>query len=268
MTTCLQPNFIPRKARTPGCVLAEASYGADMNLYPAIDIYQGKVVRLTQGDYNACIVYSEDPAAIAGSWEKEGARWIHVVDLEGAKTGTLTNEVSLKAICQNVSAKVQFGGGVRSFRDIENVLALGASRVVLGTKALDRAFLEGTLLKFKDTIAVGLDVRHDQVKTAGWMRDGNMTLLEALALFDQLGVSTLIYTDIEKDGVLQGPNWEKLSLVLANTRAKVILSGGISQISDIEKCCAITAPNFDGVIIGKALYDKRFLLSDAVRLTA
>ena len=239
-----------------------------MNLYPAIDIYHGKVVRLTQGDYNDCVVYSKDPAATAKNWEQEGAQWIHVVDLEGAKTGALTNEASLKAICQSVKTKIQFGGGIRSFKDIENILALGVVRVVLGTKALDKTFLEGAILKFRDKIAVGLDVRRDQVKTAGWTRDGDMTLREALPLFDQLGVSTLIYTDIEKDGVLKGPNWEKLSVVLANTRARVILSGGISQISDIEKCRALQAPNFDGVIIGKALYDERFPLSEAVRLAA
>ncbi len=239
-----------------------------MNLYPAIDLYQGKVVRLTQGDYNSCVVYSKDPGAMAKVWEQEGAQWIHVVDLEGAKTGSLTNEASLKAICQSVKAKIQFGGGVRSLKDIETILGMGVSRVILGTKALDKTFLEGALLKFGDKIAVGLDVRRDQVKTAGWMCDGNMTIREALTLFDQLGVSTLIYTDIEKDGVLAGPNWEKLAVVLANTQSRVILSGGISQISDIEKCRDIRAPNFEGVIIGKALYDKRFQLSEAVRLTA
>ena len=239
-----------------------------MNLYPAIDIYQGKVVRLTQGDYNSCIVYSKDPAATAITWEQEGAKWIHVVDLEGAKTGTLTSEAPLGAICRSVKAKIQFGGGVRNIRDIEKALTLGVSRVVLGTKALDKAFLEEAILKFKDKIAVGLDVRRDQVKTAGWMRDGNSTLAEALKLFNQIGVSTLIYTDIEKDGVLQGPNWEKLSMVLAQTASRVILSGGISQISDIEKCRTLREPNFEGVIIGKALYDKRFRLSEAVRLTA
>jgi phosphoribosylformimino-5-aminoimidazole carboxamide ribotide isomerase len=239
-----------------------------MNLYPAIDLFEGKVVRLTQGDYNACVVYSTDPAATAKAWEQEGAQWIHVVDLEGAKTGALTNEASLAAICQNVKARVQFGGGLREIKDIEKVFALGVSRVVLGTKALDKTFLKKALSKFNEKIAVGLDVRHDQVKTAGWLHDGNITLPKALELFDHLGVATLIYTDIEKDGVLQGPSWEKLSLVLANTRSRVILSGGISQISDIEKCCAIRAPNFEGVIIGKALYDKRFQLSEAVRLTA
>jgi len=223
-----------------------------MNLYPAIDIYEGKVVRLTQGDYNSCIVYSRDPTATAKIWEEEGAKWIHVVDLEGAKTGTLTSEATLTSICQGVKAKIQFGGGLRNQEDIAKVLALGVSRVVLGTKALDKTFLEKVTLEFKEKIAVGLDVRRDQVKTAGWMRDGNMTLKEALKLFDQLGVTTLIYTDIEKDGVLKGPNWEKLSMVLANTQSRVILSGGISQLSDIEKCRAIQA---------------RFRLSDAVRLT-
>lgn len=238
-----------------------------MNLYPAIDIYQGKVVRLTQGDYNSCIVYSKDPAATARLWEQEGARWIHVVDLEGAKTGTLTSEASLASICQGAKAKIQFGGGLRNMRDIAKVLAWGVSRIVLGTKALDKTFLEEALSKFGNKIAVGLDVRRDQVKTTGWMRDGNMTLQEALPLFDRLGVSTLIYTDIERDGVLKGPNWDKLSVVLANTRARVILSGGIGQISDVEKCRTIQAPNFEGVIVGKALYDKRFQLAEALRLT-
>ncbi|MFA5159963.1 MAG: 1-(5-phosphoribosyl)-5-[(5-phosphoribosylamino)methylideneamino]imidazole-4-carboxamide isomerase [Candidatus Omnitrophota bacterium] len=238
-----------------------------MNLYPAIDLFQGKVVRLTRGDYNACVVYSTDPVATAKNWEQEGAQWIHVVDLEGAKTGMLTNDASLAAICQNVKAKVQFGGGLRHIEDIEKVLSLGVSRVVLGTKALDKTFLEEAILRFRERVAVGLDVRRDRVKTAGWMRDGNITLSEALKLFDQLDLATLIYTDIEKDGILQGPNWEKLSTVLAHTRTRVILSGGVSQLSDIEKCHAITEQNFEGVIIGKALYEKRFRLSEAARLT-
>jgi phosphoribosylformimino-5-aminoimidazole carboxamide ribotide isomerase len=239
-----------------------------MNLYPAIDIYQGKVVRLTQGDYNACTVYSKDPAAMAKNWEQEGAQWIHVVDLEGAKTGALTSEASLDGICRSVKAKVQFGGGVRNMQDIEKVIALGVSRVVLGTKALDGNFLGEAVSIFKEKIAVGMDVCRDQVKTSGWLRDGNITLRDALKLFGQFGVETLIYTDIEKDGVLKGPNWDKLSQVLDLTSARVILSGGVSQISDIEQCVKINSPNFEGVIIGKALYDKRFKLSEAVRLTA
>ncbi len=239
-----------------------------MNLYPAIDIYQGKVVRLTQGDYKSCTVYSKDPVATARTWEQDGAKWLHVVDLEGAKTGVLTSEATLTAICQGVNTKIQFGGGLRNIQVIEKVIALGVSRVVLGTKALDKIFLKEAIGKFGKKIAVGLDVYRNQVKTAGWIRDGDITLPEALELFDQSGVATLIYTDIEKDGVLQGPNWGKLSVVLAYTKSRVILSGGISQISDIERCRAIKDKNFEGVIIGKALYDKRFQLSEAVRLAA
>ena len=234
-----------------------------MNLYPAIDLYNGKVVRLTQGDFKICHVYSDDPAGTAQGFEREGAQWIHVVDLEGAKTGQLVNEAKLVEICRSVKAKIQFGGGLRTIKDIEKVLELGVARVVVGTRALDTAFLETIVQKFGDRLAVGLDVRRDFVQTAGWVRQGNATLLEALKVFNQAGVKTLIYTDIEKDGVLQGPNWEKLSLVLATSTARVILSGGISQLADIEKCRAIKEQNFEGTIIGKALYDKRFTLTEA-----
>ncbi|HNX69383.1 MAG TPA: 1-(5-phosphoribosyl)-5-[(5-phosphoribosylamino)methylideneamino]imidazole-4-carboxamide isomerase [Candidatus Omnitrophota bacterium] len=235
-----------------------------MNLYPAIDLFQGKVVRLTRGDYDQCKVYSTDPAGTARGWADQGAQWIHVVDLEGAKSGTIANDASLAAICRSVPAKVQFGGGLRRIEDIEKVLGLGVARVVLGTKAMDRSFLERVLAKFGDRVAVGLDVKRDHVMITGWTTDGNMMLPKALDLFNRLAVRTLIYTDIEKDGVLQGPNWEKLRTVLAGTTAKVILSGGISQLSDIGRCRTITEPNFEGTIIGKALYDKKFTLTDAI----
>lgn len=236
-----------------------------MNLYPAIDLYQGQVVRLRQGDFNACTVYSREPAEIARRWESEGAEWIHVVDLEGAKTGSFTNGAALSAILQNVRSKVQFGGGVRDLRSIESLLECGVARVVVGTKALDKTFLETAARQFGERLAVGLDVRDDHVKTAGWVEDGQLTLAEALDLFNDCGVRTLIYTDIEKDGVLHGPNFEKLQGVLRGSRARVILSGGISQLTDIEKCRTITEPNFEGAIIGTALYDGRFNLAEAIR---
>ena len=237
-----------------------------MNLYPAIDLYQGKVVRLRQGDFNACTVYSHDPAEIARNFEKDGAHWIHVVDLEGAKTGSFTNGAALSSILQNVKAKVQFGGGVRDLRNIEALLDCGVSRVVVGTKALDKTFLETAVRQFGERLAVGMDVRNDHIKTAGWTENGNLMLAEALELFNRCGVKTLIYTDIEKDGVLHGPNWEKLSGVLRGSHARIILSGGISQLTDVEKCRKISDANFEGAIIGKALYDKRFTLAEAVQL--
>ena len=239
-----------------------------MNLYPAIDLFQGKVVRLTRGDFNACTVYSDNPAETAHVWQSQGAKWIHVVDLEGAKTGQLTNTASLAAICKKVKAKIQFGGGLRKIDDIRTVFDLGVTRVVIGTMALDLAFLKQIVRNFGSGIAVGLDVRHDRVKTAGWVEDGNITLKNALEMIDQTNVQTVIYTDIEKDGVLQGPNWEKLKFVLASTRARVILSGGISQLTDMGECRSISESNFDGVIIGKALYDKRFTLIEAFKTIA
>ncbi|HOW58834.1 MAG TPA: 1-(5-phosphoribosyl)-5-[(5-phosphoribosylamino)methylideneamino]imidazole-4-carboxamide isomerase [Candidatus Omnitrophota bacterium] len=234
-----------------------------MNLYPAIDLFQGQVVRLTQGDFNTCTIYSNNPAEMASIWQGQGAQWIHVVDLEGAKTGQMSNEKSLAAICKRVKSKIQFGGGLRTLADIQKVFDLGVTRVVLGTKALDPVFLKQIVRSYGSGIAVGFDVRHDSVKTDGWAEDGNISLAQALVLADQFDVQTIIYTDIEKDGVLQGPNWQKLQLVLEKTKASVILSGGISQLSDIEYLRSISAKNFAGAIIGKALYEKRFTLVEA-----
>lgn len=239
-----------------------------MNLYPAIDLFEGKVVRLTRGDFNACTVYSDDPAEMARTWTSQGAEWLHVVDLEGAKSGRLINEASLAAIVKRVKSKIQFGGGLRTFDEIQKVLDLGISRVVLGTKAIDRLFLKQAVHRFGTLIAVGLDVRGEQIKTEGWTENGNITLEAALSLIERLGVQTLIYTDIDRDGVLQGPNLEKLQRVLTATRAQVILSGGISQLTDLEKCRSIKKENFEGIIIGKAIYEKRFSLKEAIKTIA
>lgn len=240
-----------------------------MNLYPAIDLYQGKVVRLEQGDFNKCTVYSEDPVDMAQKLVGEGAQWLHVVDLEGAKTGIFANKTVLLAIRKTIHVKIQFGGGIRQISDIEKVFNLGIDRIVLGTKALDKTFLEAAFKKFGAArIAVGLDVRQNQVKTDGWTQNGNITLDAALDFFDQQGVQMLIYTDIEKDGVLKGPNWKKFSAVLRKTHARVILSGGISSLTDIEKALTVREPNFDGVIIGKALYERKFTLAHALTISS
>jgi len=239
-----------------------------MNLYPAIDLYQGKVVRLTQGDFNTCTIYSNNPGQIAKEWESAGAQWIHVVDLEGAKTGALSNDRWVATICQSVKARVQCGGGLRDMDSIQRILDLGVARVVLGTRALEPVFLEQCVRKFTDRLAVGLDVRGGFVKTSGWTRDGNINLADALAQCDRLGVRTVICTDIDRDGVLEGPNFRKLEEVLSQTQARVILSGGIGTLQDLEKCQTISAPNFEGAIIGKALYEKKFTLTQAFQSIA
>lgn len=236
-----------------------------MNLYPAIDIFQGNVVRLARGDFNQTTVYADNPVDMAKAWVAAGAQWIHVVDLEGSKTGVLANITSVANICKAVTANVQFGGGIRDLDAIQRLLELGVSRVVLGTKAVEHAFLSGAISRFGEKVAVALDVRNNRVQTAGWLSQSELTLEEALAFYDLLKVRTIIYTDIDKDGMLKGPNFEKLRFVLENTSARVILSGGIGQLEHLDQCRTIARKNFDGVIIGKALYEKKFTLSEALR---
>ncbi len=235
-----------------------------MHLYPAIDLFEGKVVRLLQGDYQKQTVYSDPPEETASNWEDQGAEWIHVVDLEGAKTGVLKNRECLQKIRRKVKCKIQFGGGIRTLDDAESILKAGIDRVVIGTKSLDRTFLGKGVEKFGKKIAVGLDTQAGTVRMQGWAQDSGLSLEDALRLLNEFCVGTVIYTDIQRDGMLQGPNWTGVKEVLAMTSARIILSGGISSLEDIEKACEIKAPNFEGVIMGKALYEKKFSLKDAL----
>lgn len=237
-----------------------------MNLYPAIDLFEGQVVRLTRGDYTQKTVYSDQPDQMAQEWERQGAKWLHIVDLEGAKTGILKNKSSVTKIRQAITCKIQFGGGLRSLDQIQEMLDLGVNRVVLGTKALDQNFFESILKRFGPAIAVGLDCKNGQVQTQGWLEEGGQSLEAALKYLSNYPLQTIIYTDIAKDGMLQGPNFESLEEVLKISKAGIILSGGVAELSDIQKCAKIQEKNFDGVIIGKALYDKKFTLTDALKV--
>lgn len=239
-----------------------------MILYPAIDLYKGKVVRLSRGDFQAETVYSKDPPAQAKVWESQGAQWVHVVDLEGAKTGELRNLSWVLKIRQTVGCSLQVGGGLRRAEDVELLLREGINRVVIGTKALDQKFFLGLLERFGSQIAVSLDTREGRVQTEGWLKESGESLESMLKRFNELALSTVIYTDIARDGMLQGPNLEGLAQVLEWSRSRVILSGGISVLADIEQCRQLKQTNFDGVIMGKALYEKRFELRDAIRAAA
>ena len=234
-----------------------------MNLYPAIDLYEGKVVRLVRGDFQNLTVYSNDPAATAKEWENQSAAWIHVVDLEGAKTGVLKNLSSLLQIRKSVKCRLQFGGGLRTLEQIQGVVDAGIDRVVLGTKALDEKFFETALQKFAEKLAVGLDVRNGIVQTDGWLASGGANLETALKRFNDFPLETLIYTDIQKDGTLKGPDFDGFAKVLKISRARVILSGGISSLEDIKQCAELKQKNFEGAIIGRALYEKKFSLKEA-----
>ncbi len=235
-----------------------------MNLYPAIDLYEGKVVRLVRGDFQNLTVYSNDPAAIAREWETQGAVWIHAVDLEGAKTGVLKNLSSLVQIRKAVKCRIEFGGGLRSLEQMQEVIDAGIDRIVLGTKALDETFFQKALQTFGRQIAVGLDVRNGVVQTQGWLESGGANLETSLRRFNDFPLETIIYTDIQKDGMLKGPDFEGLANVLKISHANIILSGGVSSLEDVQKCAKLTEKNFEGAIIGKALYEKKILLHDAL----
>ncbi len=237
-----------------------------INLYPAIDLYEGQVVRLQKGDYAKKTVYSDNPGAMAKDFETQGAKWLHLVDLEGAKLGQIKNWASLEKIRSAVTSKLEFGGGIRTLEDLKKLDSLGINRMILGTKALEKTFLEKALAQFGSKIAVGLDIRDGLVQTQGWLEAEALTLEAAVKFLNDLPVETLIYTDIQKDGMLQGPNFEKLEELLKLAKARIILSGGVARIEDISQCAKIKNSRFDGVIIGKALYEKRFTLKDAVKI--
>ncbi len=237
-----------------------------MQLYPAIDLYQGQAVRLRSGSFQEITVYSKDPAVVAREWCKQGATWIHVIDLEGARGGSVVHQSTLTAIRAAVSCRIQFGGGLRKLEDIEAVLTLGADRVVLGTKALDRIFLEEVVRVFGSKLAVGLDVRSGKVQLEGWLKESSMNLKDALEVLKDLAVQTIIVTDISKDGMLTGPNFEQIEEVLQSSSSRVILSGGISCLEDIRRAAGLSQARFEGVIIGKALYEKKFSLTEAFNI--
>ncbi len=232
-------------------------------IYPAIDLWEGKAVRLNQGDFEKMTVYSKEPGEFARLWEKDGASWLHVVDLEGAKKGMISNAESLRAIRRAVGCKIEFGGGVRNSDDIKKIFDLGADRVVLGTRALDKKFLETALESFGQKIAVGLDVRDGFVQTRGWLESGALGLDDAINFLNDFALGILIYTDIRKDGMLEGPNWDGLNHVLGLSRASVLLSGGISSLENIVQAGTLRHGGFAGMIIGKALYEGKFTLKAA-----
>ncbi len=233
-----------------------------MIIFPAIDILRGKCVRLTQGDYNKETVYDNSPLEVAKTWEKKGASWIHVVDLDGAKTGENVNRQTIKEIAKQVNIPIQTGGGIRSLAVVEEYLRAGVERVILGTAAIkSRSFLQEAVGKFGSRIAVSIDARNGYVATDGWTEDSGLKAIDLVKQLAAIGVDTIVYTDIMKDGMLSGPNFAELETVNNATAMKVIASGGVSAKNDVEK---LTAMGIYGAIIGKALYDGRLELEEVL----
>jgi phosphoribosylformimino-5-aminoimidazole carboxamide ribotide isomerase len=237
-----------------------------MIIFPAVDIKEGKVVRLIQGKFDAVTEYAQDPVTVALKWEKEGAQWVHVVDLDGAKTGVIKNIAAIKDIAGKLRIPVQMGGGVRVEEDVESLIEGGVARVVLGTKAIqDRNFFKNMLKKFGKKIAVSLDCQNGFLTQRGWTETTNIKATDFVKELESAGLQCLIYTDIARDGMLTGPNIAALKEILSVTRIPVIASGGIAQISDVKELAALEAHGIVGAITGKALYEGKLDLKEAIQ---
>lgn len=235
-----------------------------MKIFPAIDIINGKAVRLTQGDYNKMTVFSDNPVEVAKEFENKGARYIHLVDLDGAKRGSLENIDTVSKIVKETKLFVEIGGGIRNKERIEKYLDLGVARVILGTAAVnDFEFLKKSVNQYKEKIVLGVDAKDGLVAINGWEEKTNIDSFEFCKKARDIGVKTVIYTDIAKDGAMQGTNIEAFKRLVKIEGLDIIASGGVSNLDDLKKLKEI---NVDGAIIGKALYlgviDLKEALSD------
>lgn len=234
-----------------------------MILLPAIDLYEKKVVRLTRGDYAQMTVYNDDPVAQATSFQEAGAQWLHTVDLEGAKDGSTPNYSVIEAICKETSLKVEIGGGIRSLDTIQKYLDAGVERVILGTKAVtDPAFLEESLDKFGSHIAVGVDIKDGKIAIKGWLETAQDSVEDFFTKLCKLGVSTVICTDVSKDGMLAGTNVDLYRQLSQQFSLDLIASGGVSSLEDLARLKEL---GLYGAILGKALYTGALDLKAALK---
>jgi phosphoribosylformimino-5-aminoimidazole carboxamide ribotide isomerase len=238
-----------------------------MDLYPAIDLRGGRVVQLQQGDYERETVYGDDPVAVARRFRRAGARWIHVVDLDAARSGRAANRDVIGAICSAVDARVQSGGGVRDVGAAEALLDAGVERVVVGTAAIERPDLVDELAeRFPQRVAVGLDARGHDVATHGWATEAGVDLLDVARRFNRPGVGAIVITEISRDGMLGGPDVAQLEDVLGAVTTPVIASGGVASIDDLRALAALEAGGrrLAGAITGTAVYEGRFTIEEGI----
>lgn len=238
-----------------------------MELYPSIDLREGRVVRLQQGDYARETVYDENPLTVARRFEAAGTRWIHVVDLDAARSGSAANLGVIEAICAAVECNVQTGGGVRSIADAGDRLAAGVARVVIGTAAVERPELVDELCSVHPgRVAVGLDAHGRDVAVRGWEESSGIELLDLVARFSESAISALVVTDIGRDGMFTGPDIEGLTAVLQATSTPLIASGGVGGLSDLIALREIEVDGcrLAGAIVGRALYEGRIDIEEAV----
>lgn len=233
-----------------------------MRLYPAIDIKNGQCVRLRQGVFDDTTVYANEPFQVAKEFEADGAKFLHIVDLDGALRGMGANDEALAKIIENVSIPLEIGGGIRTMQDIEHRLNMGVSRVILGTKAVESpAFVKEAIAKFgADKIVIGIDAKDGMVAIKGWETISNADAVTLALSMKDLGVKTIIYTDISKDGMLCGPNFVQTARMVETTGMDIVASGGVSCMDDLLQLEKI---GVEGAILGKAIYEKRVDLKEA-----
>ena len=235
-----------------------------MKIFPAIDLYEGKAVRLLKGNYNDLTVYSENPIEIALDFEKQGATQLHTVDLEGARDGGTPNIEIIKSFVENTSLEVEVGGGIRSMDTVKAYLDAGVRRVILGTAAVtDEAFLKEAVDLYGDKIAVGADIKDGKVAIKGWVEKSEYGTFEFFEQLENIGVSTVICTDISKDGAMQGTNRDLYKELSEKFSVNIIASGGVSSLDDVK---ALSEMNLFGAIIGKAYYTGAIKIQEALEV--
>ena len=240
-----------------------------MRIYPAIDIIDGRCVRLVQGDYDQVSVYNENPVEVAKTWQSMGAEYLHIVDLDGARKGTAHNDEAVKQITRAVSIPVQIGGGIRTMADIKAKLGMGVERVILGTIAVtDPALTEGAVSKYGKAIVIGVDASNGKVAIAGWTSVSDLESTELIRRLGEIGVDTVIYTDVAKDGMMIGPNIDMYREVAeigsgSDLTVNIIAAGGVTTIADVK---ALAETGIAGAVIGKALYLNSIDLREAIEV--
>lgn len=234
-----------------------------MILYPAIDISGGKAVRLVKGDFDRVTVYEDSPLEAARAWVEAGARFLHIVDLDGAKTGSPKSLEHLEQITSELEVPVQYGGGLRSFEAVRGALAAGAERVILGTAAfVDVDFLDDVLGAFRERVIVSVDTRGGMVATSGWQETTSMPAAAVINGLQSRGVHQFVYTNVDRDGMLEGIDVEEIATISKLIRGRFLYSGGIGSLEDLRALRELRAVNLGGVISGKALYEGRFTVAD------
>lgn len=235
-----------------------------MIIFPAIDIKDNKCVRLLQGDFNKVNIYGDDPSQMAKKWEEKGAEFIHIVSLNGARREDNINDDSIKKIIQSVKIPIQIGGGVRDEKRIEDLLDMGVNRVIIGSMAVkNKELLKDLVKKYKEKIVVSIDAKNGKVAIEGWEEVSSLDSIDLCKELEEIGVKTIVYTDISKDGMMIGPNFNIYEKLSKETSLDIIASGGVTTLEDVKK---LNLMNLYGAIIGKSLYENKIELEEALSL--